>query len=345
MRREAPPVKDTASTERGSPRKRGGSGGGGGSQEGGAAAASVKPLMHWRAGQWRRACGGGGRDRSAGGQGPGRSTGSSSGPAEAPASAPGGVQSCGATRHGLMRLGGLSRTPPQICAPSVPGEGPRPRSPLTSAPSATCAATGKSRSSPSRSCGEKAEPGQAGRLTPPHSARLPEAPPRPAEAPPLSSETPPLTAEAPPPAPGELAPSPHPEPLASPPQNPPPLTPPPPPAPPRISSIPACLGLRTSPGGRNDRIKHFPAPGPLLRHPPDRPDWLPGDPRQAPPGRLSCTSGRGWGGTRRYGIRRSATAGACGIYGVRATGFAAMELGVFGAPGEDVRGLGHLEGG
>lgn len=80
-----------------------------------------KSLMHWLAGQWRRGCGGGGRDPSAGEQGPGRLTDNSSGPAEAPASAPGG-------------------------APS-------------SAPSATCAATGKSRSSPSRSCREKAKPG------------------------------------------------------------------------------------------------------------------------------------------------------------------------------------------
>lgn len=112
-----------------------------------------KSLMHRLAGQWRWGCGGGGRDPSAGGQGPGRLTDSSSGLAEAPASAPGD-------------------------APS-------------SCPSATRAAREKSRSNPSRS-------------------------------------------------------------------------PPPPPAPPRISSIPTCPGLRTSPGERHDWIKDTPTPGPLL---------------------------------------------------------------------------------
>ncbi|XP_062062715.1 uncharacterized protein LOC133770957 [Lepus europaeus] len=43
-------------------------------------------------------------------------------------------------------------------------------------------------------------------------------------------------------------------------RTPPPPTPPPPPAPPRISSIPACPGLRASPGERHGWVKEPPQP-------------------------------------------------------------------------------------
>lgn len=146
----------------------------------------------------------------------------------------------------------------------MPLEGPRYRSPLTSGPSATCAATGKSRSSPSRSCREKAKPGGGAGLTP-QTPRMSFQGPTPPlrggslHSPrPLRGPTPPA-----PPAPGLLEPSPNPGParfLLR--RTPPPLTPPQPPAPPRISSIPTCPGLRTSPGERHNQIKGSPTPDP-----------------------------------------------------------------------------------
>lgn len=124
--------------------------------------------MHRLAGQWRRGCGEEGRDPSAGGQGPVRLTDSSSGLAEAPTSAPADAPSCRATRHWHKARRGLPDYPhpsPEA-EPRMPRAGPRRRSPLTSCPSATCAARGKSRSNPSRSCGEKAEPAGGAGLTP-----------------------------------------------------------------------------------------------------------------------------------------------------------------------------------
>lgn len=70
-------------------------------------------------------------------------------------------------------------------------------------------------------------------------------------------------------------------------------SPPPPPAPPRISSIPTCPGLRTSPGERHDWIKDTPTLGPLLCHSRDQSDLFSGNLRQVPPGSLSCHFGTG----------------------------------------------------
>lgn len=72
----------------------------------------------------------------------------------------------------------------------MPREGPRYRSPLTSAPSATCAATGKSRSSPSRSCREKAKPGGGAGLTPQTPRMSFQSPTHPLEAVPSTAHAP-----------------------------------------------------------------------------------------------------------------------------------------------------------
>lgn len=121
MRRERPCQLRTQPAWRGAPSSNGGSDG---RVRREAWWLQFKSLMHRLAGQWRRACGAGGRDPSVGVRGPSHLTDSSSGPAEAPASAPGGVPSCGATRHWHEAERGLPNSPPDLSSKTEPG--PRP---------------------------------------------------------------------------------------------------------------------------------------------------------------------------------------------------------------------------
>lgn len=275
-----------------------------------------KPLMHWLAGQWRRVCGGGGQDPSAGEQGPGRSTDSSSGPAEAPASAPGGVPSCGATRHGHEAGRGLPDAPPDPCSETEPRPCPG-RVRGTAAPSPPlppphAQPREKVEAAPVDPAERRQSRARRG-ADPAHSA-VSEAPPRPLEAAPCTAPAP---VGAPPPLP------PPPE------DSRPPPTPSRSPLPRRTRLHSLLLRLQrhlVSPQSRHvsgsERLlgggmmgsstSRPPAP---LGHAQEPCDLSSGHLRRAPPARLSCTSGRGgvedFRGTRRYG--RSVAAAACGI--------------------------------
>lgn len=180
----------------------------------------------------------------------------------------------------------------------MPLEGPRYRSPLTSAPSATCAATGKSRSSPSRSCREKAKPGGGAGLTP-QTPRMSFQGPTPPlrggslHSPrPLRGPTPPA-----PPAPGLLEPSPNPGAARFLLRRTPAST--------HSSSASSATSYLLNPDmsrapnvswGAAQSDQGFPNPGPFLCHAQDQSDLFSGNPRQVPPGSLNCHTGEGWDG-------------------------------------------------